>query len=176
MKGNTHPMASTPMGKAIISHYEQSQEPYKPRLVCLGCGCTDDFACPGGCSWSQPGICSTCEGRTDELLLKSDIADALLKMRYVKFKIIGAPGFSIMSLAIVAWLREPSAATFHRDRLREGLELQRFTRIRIGQSSWSFSLVYKPKRGDSGITHRFAWKIRTGAASTGKKTKPRRRR
>lgn len=27
---------------------------------CRGCGCTDDRACPGGCSWLEPGLCSSC--------------------------------------------------------------------------------------------------------------------
>lgn len=38
----------------------------KPVRTCVGCGCTDDRACPGGCSWSRKangvpyGVCSTC--------------------------------------------------------------------------------------------------------------------
>ena len=27
---------------------------------CMGCGCTDDNPCPGGCAWVAPGICSCC--------------------------------------------------------------------------------------------------------------------
>ncbi|HST80939.1 MAG TPA: hypothetical protein VLL08_04250, partial [Kineosporiaceae bacterium] len=34
---------------------------------CRVCGCTDDEACPGGCSWSQPEICSTCAARQHRL-------------------------------------------------------------------------------------------------------------
>lgn len=31
-------------------------------LKCIGCGCTDERACPGGCSWATttPPICSNC--------------------------------------------------------------------------------------------------------------------
>lgn len=31
-------------------------------MRCIGCGCTDDRACPGGCSWfkKDPPICSAC--------------------------------------------------------------------------------------------------------------------
>jgi len=29
-------------------------------MICKRCGCTDDKACPGGCCWVQPGICSQC--------------------------------------------------------------------------------------------------------------------
>lgn len=28
--------------------------------TCRACGCTDDFACPGGCLWIEPGLCSNC--------------------------------------------------------------------------------------------------------------------
>jgi hypothetical protein len=34
--------------------------------TCIGCGCTDDAACEGGCSWlrldeeNRHGICSSC--------------------------------------------------------------------------------------------------------------------
>lgn len=27
---------------------------------CRVCGCTDDQACPGGCSWVEPDLCSRC--------------------------------------------------------------------------------------------------------------------
>ena len=29
--------------------------------VCAGCGCTDGRACPGGCWWATPDLCSTCQ-------------------------------------------------------------------------------------------------------------------
>jgi len=28
--------------------------------VCRVCGCTEDNACPGGCSWVEPDLCSRC--------------------------------------------------------------------------------------------------------------------
>lgn len=28
--------------------------------ACRVCGCTDDCACPGGCSWVAPDLCSSC--------------------------------------------------------------------------------------------------------------------
>jgi len=34
---------------------------------CRICGCTDAEACPGGCSWAQPEICSTCAARQHAL-------------------------------------------------------------------------------------------------------------
>lgn len=27
---------------------------------CRGCGCTDDYACVGGCYWIDTGRCSAC--------------------------------------------------------------------------------------------------------------------
>jgi hypothetical protein len=30
---------------------------------CRYCGCTDNQACPGGCYWIRPNICSACSGR-----------------------------------------------------------------------------------------------------------------
>lgn len=30
--------------------------------VCRTCGCTDDHACPGGCAWAEPGLCTECVG------------------------------------------------------------------------------------------------------------------
>lgn len=33
--------------------------------ACHGCGCTDSCACPGGCSWVAPNLCSACvEGQS----------------------------------------------------------------------------------------------------------------
>jgi hypothetical protein len=29
---------------------------------CLVCGCSDDDACPGGCYWVGPALCSSCAG------------------------------------------------------------------------------------------------------------------
>lgn len=27
---------------------------------CRGCGCTDDYACPGGCWWVADDLCNRC--------------------------------------------------------------------------------------------------------------------
>lgn len=29
-------------------------------LHCRRCGCTEDYACIGGCDWAKPGICTEC--------------------------------------------------------------------------------------------------------------------
>lgn len=30
---------------------------------CRVCGCDDFHACPGGCSWAEPDLCSACAGK-----------------------------------------------------------------------------------------------------------------
>lgn len=35
-------------------------------MKCMFCGCTDDNACPGGCSWAAPNVCSRCIDRLKE--------------------------------------------------------------------------------------------------------------
>jgi hypothetical protein len=34
-----------------------------PMQICLDCGCDDDHACPGGCHWVEPGLCSRCSDK-----------------------------------------------------------------------------------------------------------------
>lgn len=34
--------------------------------VCRECGCTDERACPGGCSWVEPDLCSQCAEEIEE--------------------------------------------------------------------------------------------------------------
>ena len=36
---------------------ERERRGYPP---CRGCGCTDERACPEGCSWVEPDLCSEC--------------------------------------------------------------------------------------------------------------------
>lgn len=42
--------------------------PPRPDLAAIGvrscacCGCTDEYGCPGGCSWIGPRLCSACAG------------------------------------------------------------------------------------------------------------------
>ena len=43
-------------------------EPLILGIICIGCGCTENDACPGGCYWTAVdrqtgfGMCSTCVG------------------------------------------------------------------------------------------------------------------
>lgn len=49
--------------------------------VCIGCGCSDNNACRGGCHWAHEaevaplGICSTCVGEFEDPLEELAAAD-----------------------------------------------------------------------------------------------------
>lgn len=32
--------------------------------ICIVCGCTTNAACPGGCYWTRPNVCSHCDAET----------------------------------------------------------------------------------------------------------------
>jgi hypothetical protein len=34
----------------------------EPVVKCRACGCTEAKACPGGCYWFEPDLCSRCAG------------------------------------------------------------------------------------------------------------------
>jgi hypothetical protein len=34
---------------------------------CRECGCTDTLACPQGCGWAQPDLCSVCAAELEAL-------------------------------------------------------------------------------------------------------------
>lgn len=54
--------------------YDHKEDPiaYRTKPVdvaprrCRVCGCTDDCACPGGCYWVEPDLCSACVGREQQ--------------------------------------------------------------------------------------------------------------
>lgn len=45
---------------------------YEDSATCIGCGCTDERACRGGCSWLRvdysvgKGVCSRCPRKTND--------------------------------------------------------------------------------------------------------------
>jgi hypothetical protein len=43
--------------------------PATGKLICEGCGCTDEVACPGGCYWvsHKPPVCSACADTSGDL-------------------------------------------------------------------------------------------------------------
>jgi hypothetical protein len=49
-------------------------------MKCKHCGCTDAQACPGGCWWVSPEVCSSCEGKIKErpILFSAPMVRALL--------------------------------------------------------------------------------------------------
>jgi hypothetical protein len=54
---------------------------------CLGCGCTDSKACPGGCEWSlvdrfaRIGVCSRCSVGKHAAALRETYKHESLKSR-----------------------------------------------------------------------------------------------
>lgn len=35
--------------------------------ACRECGCSDSLACPDGCGWAQPDLCTTCARELEQL-------------------------------------------------------------------------------------------------------------
>ncbi len=49
-------------GGTCVRHLAEAQRQLAgPDGVCRVCGCTDEAACAGGCSWAEPGLCSQCD-------------------------------------------------------------------------------------------------------------------
>ncbi|MEN6537813.1 MAG: hypothetical protein ABFD89_29445 [Bryobacteraceae bacterium] len=64
-----NPMGVLGMSDAIVEQILISDEIEEARqariaageeMVCRVCGCSDTRACPGGCYWAAPGLCSKC--------------------------------------------------------------------------------------------------------------------
>jgi hypothetical protein len=51
--------------------------------ACLICGCTDEYACPGGCWWVIPGVCSECVDEFVQVRLPAllELADAAVTLQ-----------------------------------------------------------------------------------------------
>lgn len=64
---------------------ETEMRPRTAGLACTVCGCTDDRACPGGCSWisHNPPLCSAC----------ADVVDAIEEMRDEQHSVAAGSGF-----------------------------------------------------------------------------------
>lgn len=54
--------------RVAMSEYAAGEAARQARIaagiedVCVVCGCSDTRACPGGCFWVAPGLCSRCAG------------------------------------------------------------------------------------------------------------------
>ena len=48
----------------------------KKELKCRICGCTQDRACAGGCSWFDKNLCTNCTN-SDEFIDKKDLTNPL---------------------------------------------------------------------------------------------------
>jgi ParB/RepB/Spo0J family partition protein len=55
------------IGLAEVSRGESDYLPFILGVgVCRACGCTDQSACYGGCTWVEPDLCSACAGPADD--------------------------------------------------------------------------------------------------------------
>ena len=63
----------------IHDQYEDSS-PLFDVQKCTVCGCTDDCACPGGCSWVADEVCSRCADKMLEALCEDCIRNAFAKV------------------------------------------------------------------------------------------------
>jgi hypothetical protein len=63
-QGNATPFADALCKRVDDGELEVVTDPdVKPSIrTCLECGCTDEFACDGGCAWVGVLLCSTCAG------------------------------------------------------------------------------------------------------------------
>lgn len=48
------------------SKKKRGKEKAPPESICRVCGCTENNACEGGCSWVEPDLCSACAEQTEE--------------------------------------------------------------------------------------------------------------
>lgn len=48
---------------------------------CCECHCTEDRACPGGCGWAEPGLCTRCVGIHGMRTLKQKLRSAATRWR-----------------------------------------------------------------------------------------------
>lgn len=51
------------LSRAVFARPSASQFGASDGWRCKECGCTNDRACPGGCSWVEPNLCSACDER-----------------------------------------------------------------------------------------------------------------
>lgn len=86
-----HPVTIRGVGAQLICRTERHSRELKVktspkwcpyRQVCRVCGCTWDHACPGGCYWVEPNLCSKCMGKQayNGISLKGDIVMEYLKV------------------------------------------------------------------------------------------------
>lgn len=145
--------------------------------ICIGCGCSDRRACPGGCSWVRPGVCSSCDGK-DIFKPSQIVVDILVKAigrttrrnmpRRQGYRRI-VPSRSVPAIAMLALLGDELLLSTDRRNLADGMALRPTTRLFLGfDGVWKFSLVWH-RRDEHGMTHsethiirqfmgkRFAW-------------------
>lgn len=128
--------------------------------VCIGCACTDARACPGGCTWVRPGVCSSCDGKdifkpspiVIDILVKAIGRTTLQKApRRRGYRRI-VPSRSVPAIAMLALLGDELLLGTDRRNLAEGMKLIPTTRVYLGfDGVWKFGLVWR-RHAEDGFT------------------------
>lgn len=66
-------------------------------MKCHVCGCTDEQACPGGCAWALPRMCTKCAGKSGLAGLGHDV---------VGLRLTGLEALQVFQALVVA-LKNP---------------------------------------------------------------------
>jgi len=55
-----HQISVNPVREELGQPRRIHQDDIAKAPICRSCGCSDFFACEGGCSWVEPDLCSSC--------------------------------------------------------------------------------------------------------------------
>src|SRR5579883_3308127 len=77
--------------------------------TCLECGCTEQFACEGGCSWAGPNVCSSC--LAPQMKPRDEIEDKLDAMQRQR-DLTGYERLAVMQIELLLDIRDLLSAAF----------------------------------------------------------------
>lgn len=119
---------------------------------CIGCACTDRCACPGGCSWVRPHLCSACDGKDvfKPSKIVVDIIVAAIRGRRLPRRTARIRGYrriaascSVPSLAMLAFMGDDFLVDTDRKKVAAGHVLKPTTRVSMGfDGVWRFKLIW----------------------------------
>jgi len=77
--------------------------------TCLECGCTEQFACEGGCSWAGPNVCSSC--LAPQMKPRDEIENKLEAMQRQR-DLTGYERLAVMQIELLLDIRDLLSAAF----------------------------------------------------------------
>ena len=86
----------------------------KAQHACKVCGCTDEFACPGGCGWATKDTCTRCFKVNIEQLHAELQAFERIGLGEINFSLGGLAAFNLIGLLQLA-LRHPNLSQRQKD-------------------------------------------------------------